>query len=177
MSFSVTDVNPTDITRWFRTPELILKFSFQVGDVGFIRPCHWTGDSDLGGYVRGGYVLSLLDTYTHTSGHFTVDSMQSINYRTDDQTCNYVNHSRRRLFLALGAYGRTQLCPGRTPLVGVRGLRILHEKVGWSGTRDKVPLKLKASAQICHHICRTVCRDVVMRCSLELDFSSCELIA
>jgi len=22
--------------------------------VGFIRPCHWTGDSDLGGYVRGG---------------------------------------------------------------------------------------------------------------------------
>jgi len=33
----------------------ILKFGFQVGDVWFcgFYPCHWTGDSDLGWYVRG----------------------------------------------------------------------------------------------------------------------------
>jgi len=31
---------------------LVFK-SAMCDSVGFIRPCHWTGDSDLGGYVRG----------------------------------------------------------------------------------------------------------------------------
>jgi len=48
-------LNQGVMPRGLRPP--ILKFSFQVGDVWFcalplIRPCHWTEDYDLVGYVR-----------------------------------------------------------------------------------------------------------------------------
>ena len=67
----LADINPPDITpgseppiRGFWTSVYVrwvyvrqswnLAFRLAMCDsVGFIRPCHWTGDSNLGGYIQG----------------------------------------------------------------------------------------------------------------------------
>jgi len=41
-------------------PNLAFK-SAMCDSMGFIRPCHWTGDSDLWGVMSGGYVRSLIE--------------------------------------------------------------------------------------------------------------------
>ena len=55
LNFRIGGRKPQDITPWLRTPLSAFK-SAMCDSVGFIRPCHWTEDSDLGvnrGYVRG----------------------------------------------------------------------------------------------------------------------------
>jgi len=83
LNFRIGGRKTPDITPGFRTsglcPGVYVRQSWNLAfksamcdSVGFIRPCHWKGDSDLTGLCPGGYVRS---------PHYTTRAADAVNLK------------------------------------------------------------------------------------------------
>ena len=91
---------PSECHKWGYKPEgyvrgVYVRQSWNLAfksamcdSVGFIRPCHWTGDSDLGGYVRGGSygrsLITWLTVFSIVYNHASYNWLTAANSNAED---------------------------------------------------------------------------------------------